>query len=423
MKRWIKITIPIVVVVLMIGFLGWRIVASKAAKPAKTVTATMQTVSKDVAFTGNVTAKKSANLAFELSGIVKETYVEVGDTVKKGQKLALLDPQSAELQVAKAHADAASTTSAEYLAWQKASQDATATIQEDAKSLEQKRQAVRDAKTALDQSKALLEQRVRESGDSGTTTLTTGSIVVANEAAYNAAKAALATAIKTTAKTDASAKKAADIAYSAYVSAVQAAPGDTGLSSLQALSQIAKINATKTVMRAPFDGIITNKNIEVGELAAAGGAIMTVETPDSFELTSDVPETDALGLAVGMNASITFDALPAVEEMPATVTSIYPAAKEIEGVPTFHVTLTLNDQLPQLRSGLTTNITVHAASKDNVLAIPRRAVIKKDNKEYVRKQSDKKTSEEVEITTGLVGSDGLVEVTSGVQEGDVLETP
>lgn len=423
MKRWIKITIPVILVVAMLGFLGWRLTAGGLKKTIKTTPVNYEDVIKDVAFTGSISSKKSAKLSFELSGVLKDRYVEVGDSVTKGQRLALLDPESVDLEVAKTHADTASTTSAQYLAWQKASNDTTQLIQENAKSLEQKRQAVRDAKTALDQSKDLLEQRVRESGDSSTTTLTTGSIVVANEAAYNAAKAALATAIKTTAKTDASAKKAADIAYSAYVSAVQAAPGDTGLSSLQALSQIAKINAAKTVMRAPFDGIITSKNIEIGELATAASPIMTVETPDDLELTSDVPETDALGLAVGMNASITFDALPAVEEIPATVTSIYPAAKNIEGVPTFHVTLTLNDQLPQLRSGLTTNITVHAASKENVLAIPRRAVIKKDNKEYVRKQSDKKTSEEVEIATGLVGSDGLVEITSGVQEGDVLETP
>lgn len=423
MKRWVKITIGVLIFLSIAGFLGWRLWAGAAAKPTKTVQATKQTITKDVAFTGKVTAKQSAGLSFELSGIVKDISVQVGDTVQKGEVLALLDPQSVELEVVKAHADAASTTSAEYLSWQKASEDAKHTEAENAKTLEQKRQAVRDAKKALDQSKTVFTKKAGESGDDASVTLATQSTVLANEAAYNAAKAALATTVTTTTKSNAAAKKSADIAYSQYTSAIQAAPGDTSLSSLEALKRLAQVKAAKSIMRAPFAGVVTAKKLEVGELATAGVAVITVETLDSLELTSDVPETDAFVLAQGMEASVTFDALPSNSEIAARITSIAPAAIDIEGVPTFLVTLTPSTTDTLLRSGLTANITVHAAKKDNVLAIPRRAIIRKDEKQFVRKQTGEEVFEEVEITTGLAGSDGLVEIISGVNEGDTLATP
>ena len=92
-------------------------------------------------------------------------------------------------------------------------------------------------------------------------------------------------------------------------------------------------------------------------------------------------------------------------------------------MPTFHVVLHQKNSNTPLRSGITANITVHAAKKENVLAIPRRAIIAKSEKQFVRKQTDDQATQEIEITTGLTGSDGLVEVTSGVAEGDTIVTP
>ncbi len=423
MKKWLIITIVTVLILSILGFIGWRLVVGQAEKPARTVEATRQTVVKDIAFTGSVESRQSSDVSFELSGVVKSLYVEVGDTVQKGQKLALLDPQSVELELAKAHADKASTASVEYISWQKANEDSKNTTAENAKILEQRKQVVRDAKTALDQSNEVFNKKSEESGDDSSTTLATYSTVLANKAAYNSAKTALDTALKTVAKANTSAKRAADIAYAQYLSALQAAPGDTGLSSLGAMENLAKVKAAKSIVRAPFTGVVTKKDIEVGELAGIGKSILTIETIDTLQISADVPETDAFALAENMDASVTFDAFSSEESAPAHVREISPAAIVIEGVPTFHVVLELNALNAKLRSGITANVTVHAAKREGVISIPRRAIITKSEKQFVRKQRKDQDALESEITTGLVGSDGLVEVTSGINEGDVLVTP
>lgn len=423
MKKWIIIAISGLGIISILGFIGWRLYANSSEKPLRTIEVTRQTVTKDISFTGAVESQQSSDISFEISGVIKNLYVQVGTSVTKGQKLALLDPQSVELELAKAHADKASTTSTEYLSWQKTSEEAKNTISENAKSLEQKRQVVRDAKATLDQSKDVFNKKSEEAGDDASTTLAAYSTVLANKAAYNSAKAALETALKTSAKTNTSAKRAADIAYAQYISSTQAALGDTGLSSLAALESLARVKAAKSVIRAPFDGVITRKDAEVGELATVGKSVLTVETIGSLQISADVPETDAFAISENMNASLTFDALSSERITEAHVQAIHPAAIVIEGVPTFHVVLQPKSTDTKLRSGITANVTVHAAKKEGAIAIPRRAIINKSEKQFIRKQTGEEEFSEVEITTGLIGSDGLVEVTSGLSEGDKIVTP
>lgn len=423
MKTWIRWVIAAAGVLAIVGFVGWRIMAGNLQKPVRTVTVQRQTITKDITFTGTATAQQSSSLAFELTGSIQAVYVHVGDAVTQGQRLALLNPQSVELELAKATADKESSSSVQYIAWQKAADDAKNTKAENARVLEEKRQAVRNAKKALDQSKEVYNAKVDESDEDSSATKTTYSTVVANENAYAAAQKSLETTLKSVQKTNAAIQKTADIAYAQYISTVQASGGNTGPSSLEALEQLARVKAAKSVLRAPFSGIVTKRDAEIGELATAGQEIFTVETVSALKLTADVPETDALALASGMSADVTFDALPSQTQIPTTLESIDPAAVIIQGVPTFRVTLPLTNAPTTVRPGLTSNIVVHVAKKEHVLGIPRRAIIARGGEEFVKVQKTDKSEEERKVTTGLVGSDGTIEIISGLAEGDIVVTP
>ncbi len=423
MKTWIKWTIAAVLLLSIAGFIGWRVMAGSIKTPVRTVAVSSQTITKDVAFTGAVTADQSADLAFELTGSIQALYANVGDAVVKGQKLALLNPESVSLELAKAQADAASSTSIQHVSWQKAAEDAKNLKAENARSLEEKRQAVRNAKAALDQSKEVYNAKADESDEDSSTTKSTYSTVVANENAYLAAQKSLETSLKSVQKSNAAAQKTADIAYAQYISTTQASPSNGGLSSLEALEQLARVKSAKSVLRAPFDGVITKKSSEIGELAAAAGAsVLTIETVSNLHLTADVPETDALSLAAGMSADTTLDALPSQDPITTSIAAIDPAATVIQGVPTFKITLSLTNTPSTLRPGLTANIVVHVAKKENVLGIPRRAIITKNGEEYVKVQKADKSEEERKVTTGLAGSDGTIEITSGLAEGEIVVT-
>ncbi len=422
MKTWIKWTIAAVLLVGIASFVGWRIMVGNIKTPVRTVAVDTQTITKDVAFSGAVTAKQSADLAFELTGSIQALYANVGDTVMRGQKLALLNPESVSLELAKAQADAASSTSIQHVSWQKAAEDAKNIKAENARSLEEKRQAVRNAKAALDQSKEVYNAKADESDEDSSLTKSTYSTVVANQNAYIAAQKSLETSLKSVQKSNAAAQKTADIAYAQYISTTQASPSNGGLSSLEALEQLARVKSAKSVLRAPFSGVITRKSAEIGELAAAGATVLTIETVSNLHLTADVPETDALALAQNMSADITLDALPSQDAIAASITAIDPAATVIQGVPTFQVTLSLTNTPTTLRPGLTANIIVHVAKKENVLGIPRRAIITKQDEEFVKVQKEDGTQEERKVTTGLIGSDGMVEITSGLTAGEIVVT-
>ena len=70
---------------------------------------------------------------------------------------------------------------------------------------------------------------------------------------------------------------------------------------------------------------------------------------------------------------------------------------------------------------MTANIDIETASRENVIAIPERAVISKDGIKIVRipdKENKDTGFKEVEVKTGVKGSDGKIEITTGLKEGD-----
>ena len=67
---------------------------------------------------------------------------------------------------------------------------------------------------------------------------------------------------------------------------------------------------------------------------------------------------------------------------------------------------------------MTANVTVKTKEKQNVLVIPQRAVTSKDGKKYVSIVGAGNNVVEKEIQTGLKGSNGMIEIISGLSEGD-----
>ncbi len=64
-----------------------------------------------------------------------------------------------------------------------------------------------------------------------------------------------------------------------------------------------------TIVKAPFDGVITEKKVEVGELASPGQPLLKMEDPNQLRLEAIVAESDLQALAVGDRVPVTIDAL------------------------------------------------------------------------------------------------------------------
>ena len=70
---------------------------------------------------------------------------------------------------------------------------------------------------------------------------------------------------------------------------------------------------------------------------------------------------------------------------------------------------------------MTANIDVKSANRENVIAVPQRAIIRKNGDQFVR-IADGEGFREVKVETGLRGSDGNIEIISGISEGDEVIT-
>lgn len=188
----------------------------------------------------------------------------------------------------------------------------------------------------------------------------------------------------------------------------------------QAALDSAIANYEKTILRAPADGTVTVIDTKVGEISQVGKSVISLQDISNLYLEANVNESSIKNITVGQPVTVTFDAF-GTDTYHATVSSIDPAATITDNVVNYKIKALLADTM-NIRPGMTANMTILTAEAPNVLVIPDRVITTKDGKSTVDRltadTSDKATP--VEITTGLKGDGGLVEVQSGLVEGDRL---
>lgn len=190
------------------------------------------------------------------------------------------------------------------------------------------------------------------------------------------------------------------------------------LKQAEASADIIKVKIGKTILRSPIDGIITKQDAKVGEIISANTSVVSIISLGGFEIEANVPEADIAKLHLGDSAKVTLDAFGSDVVFDAKVTKIDPGETIIEGVATYKITLQFVKEREGVKSGMTANIDVLTAKKENVIVVPQRAVISKDSEKIVRILNDDVTIKEVKIKTGLRGSDGNIEIIEGIKEGD-----
>ncbi len=188
----------------------------------------------------------------------------------------------------------------------------------------------------------------------------------------------------------------------------------------QALVADANAQIAKRQIRAPFNGKITEKFFENGEIVSSQSKVLEIISEAKYEITANVPESDIAKIKLDQIASLTLDAYDDNTPFEAKVTKINPAAKEIEGVPVYEVTLNFVEASSLIKYGMTANLDILTNKTSDKLAIPLRAV--ENGYVKVPDQENEKGYSRVKVETGLVGTDGFIEVKSGLKEGDTIIT-
>ncbi len=176
----------------------------------------------------------------------------------------------------------------------------------------------------------------------------------------------------------------------------------------------------KTIIRAPIDGFIAKKEIKKGEVVLANVSVVSLMAEKGLQIKTYVPEVDVSKVKVGDRVLITLDAFPR-KEFFGEIIHIDSAETIVDGVVYYKVKSTIDTKDTNIKSGMTADIIIITDSKEDALIIPRRAVIEKEGKSMVRIPVNG-DFQEIEVETGLVGSDGNIEIISGLKEDDKVIT-
>ena len=153
--------------------------------------------------------------------------------------------------------------------------------------------------------------------------------------------------------------------------------------------QKAQTNLGYATITSPIDGIILSKSVEEGQTVAA-----SFNTPELFviaqDLTdmrviADIDEADIGGVKEGQRVSFTVDAFPD-DTFEGQVTQVRQEATTESNVVTYEVVISAPNKDLKLKPGLTANVTIFTLEKNNVLAVPAKALRFHPNEALLQKE-------------------------------------
>ena len=177
----------------------------------------------------------------------------------------------------------------------------------------------------------------------------------------------------------------------------------------------------QTVIKAPVDGVVTKVNFDQGEQTSMASPVISMIGLSQLQIEVDVPESDITKIETGDAVIITLDAFSSDDEFVGTVTFIDPAATVINDVIYYKVKVSLDIANDKVKSGMTADLTIQTDSRIGVLAVPTRAVVYKDGKKNVQVLVNGQI-EDKEVSTGLRGDDGFIEIMTGLSADEQVVT-
>jgi len=368
MKRFI----PIVVVALLLGagIWGYLYAQGRNSSPKYRVSQVERgPLTAAVSATGNLNAVITVQVGSQVSGQIKELLVDFNSVVKKGQIIARIDPQIFAAQVNQAKADV---------------ETAKAAVLNQAATVEKAKADVENARAALAQGKAQTAKADAAQADSKRIFDRNAELFKRQLIAQADRDTAQANYEQAVAQSDSA--RASEKALAAQIDSnlAQLRVQEAGLKSAgaqvdqktAALAQ-AQANLDYTTIRAPVDGVVVSRAVDVGQTVAA-----SLQAPTLFTIAQDltkmqvetsVDEADIGRVKLEDRASFTVDAFPG-QPFVGVVAQIRKAAQIVQNVVTYTVVISVDNPGGRLLPGMTANVKLVYAEKPSVLKVANAAL-------------------------------------------------
>lgn len=185
---------------------------------------------------------------------------------------------------------------------------------------------------------------------------------------------------------------------------------------------------TSSTIYAPISGTVTGFSLQIGSVltaqsntsgTATAQKIASIQTDASPIISVNLTQIDTPKVKVGNRATLTFDAFPG-KTFTGKVVSIDTIGAVSSGVTTYPAVIKLDTEVPEIFSNMTAQASIITQMKDNVLLVPSSAVQTQNEQSTVRVMKNGKV-QQVDVETGL-SSSTQVEIVSGLSEGDNVVT-
>jgi HlyD family secretion protein len=195
------------------------------------------------------------------------------------------------------------------------------------------------------------------------------------------------------------------------------------LEQARAQREAAEAELAKTVIRAPFDGVIAEVNVEVGEWVTPSPPLLTSPAvidlidPTSIYVSAPMDEVDSGAIRKGLPVKVSVDSHPG-ETFTGTVARVAPYVLDVEAQNrTLEIEVELDDaaRAETLLPGTSADVEVILDARDDVLRIPTSALLQ--NERVLAIEKGRLVEREIEL--GLRNWQ-FAEVRSGLSEGDEI---
>jgi len=180
---------------------------------------------------------------------------------------------------------------------------------------------------------------------------------------------------------------------------------------------------SKSKIKAPIDGKVAKINFEVGEQVGIAAPVISLINDNSYKIEVDISENDIIKVSLNDPVKITLDALGDDIEFSGKVTFIEPSETVVQDVIYYKTDVQFNNDYKKynIKSGMTASVDVTTDIKKDALVVPIRAVITNNSARVVRVLENGLISEK-KVILGILGNDGMVDILSGLKEGDLVVT-
>ena len=189
------------------------------------------------------------------------------------------------------------------------------------------------------------------------------------------------------------------------------------LEALEAAANLARLEVAYTIIRAPLDGVVSERIVKRGNTIAVGDPLFRVTSLDPLVSYLHVPEREYRHLRAGQEASITVDALPG-ETISASVSRVSPVIDPETG--TFKITIEISDPERRVKPGMFARVAIVYDSHRDALQVPRSAVIDDDGETSVYVVEDGRALRRPVVTGYALA--GRVEIVDGLDDDDEIVT-